>query len=714
MRIIYEDGADRPQKDISSGAVPAPPDTAATPEAALPNLTPEQITALLQILAAQQQTAQQSATQQPVPQKSETPKQQPAPPQDLGTRIIYQSEDFEQPEKTARKKPRRPVPDTGMRIAYQAKNPEAEREERNRKRAAQQGSFSVNEFSLVEDQPEDEPPARGDLAVREVDEATEAFQTQRAKKVSFRESKAQEPETALVQKTAPQESAAEPPVETPQPEPELPANEPELPVQMQEPPRPVPPAQPPRTPIAAVAVGESADDAALQEAALEREARLEEARAQEESAREAEKRAEQARLVEAEEERQRLERERAAEAQAAKEQKEREKEAERQEKIAAKAQKAQDKQDAKAQKAQGKQDARAQKAQDKLNAKAQKAQDKQDAKAQKAQAKAERKQRPRAKWSPTRKAVLAISLIAILASSGVLAWEYKLHKDNLKLESEISDLILETQIASPMIGGNTIVLTEEQQWAQLRGEFPGVTFPEGLQLKYARLYATNSDFVGYMEIPDVNLSLPVVQTNNDADYLNKNFFGASTKYGCPFVSCINNIAELDFNTVIYGHHMNDRTIFGALDAYKTVDGFRSAPVITFNTMYADYSWKIVAVFLTNAVPADDNGYVFNYYFNQLSSDEKKTEYFAALKERSLYDTGVDLLPTDKLLTLSTCSHVFDDARLVVVARMVRPGESADVDTSLATLNGSPRYPQVYYSKKKQTNPYADAPRWEVG
>ena len=125
-------------------------------------------------------------------------------------------------------------------------------------------------------------------------------------------------------------------------------------------------------------------------------------------------------------------------------------------------------------------------------------------------------------------------------------------------------------------------------------------------------------------------------------------------------------------------------------------------------------WGLGIDEMSNAVSADDNGYVFNYYFNHLSSDEKKTEYFAALKERSLYDTGVDLLPTDKLLTLSTCSHVFDDARLVVVARMVRQGESSEVDTSLATLNNAPHYPQVYYSKKKQTNPYAETPRWEVG
>ena len=81
---------------------------------------------------------------------------------------------------------------------------------------------------------------------------------------------------------------------------------------------------------------------------------------------------------------------------------------------------------------------------------------------------------------------------------------------------------------------------------------------------------------------------------------------------------------------------------------------------------------------------------------------------------ALINTGVDVQPSDKLLTLSTCSHEFDNARLVVVARMVREGERAEVDTSNVTLNTSARYPQVYYDKKKISNPYVGAACWTVG
>ncbi|MCM1544043.1 MAG: class B sortase [Ruminococcus sp.] len=327
-----------------------------------------------------------------------------------------------------------------------------------------------------------------------------------------------------------------------------------------------------------------------------------------------------------------------------------------------------------------------------------------------------------------RRIVLGVSLFAMVVAAGVLIHEYVLHRQNLDVEDEAKNLIVDVVETTKVKKKDqkkdekkttadseaATALTPEQQWAQVRAEFPNVIFPPNIQLKYARLYATNQDFVGFLSADGANLNLPIVQTNNDEDYMTKNFYGKSTKYGCPFVTHVNKIDNLDTNTVIFGHHMNDGTVFGALDNYKTLEGFKKAPVISFNTLYKDYQWKVIAAFITNAYEAEDNGYVFKYYFASLSSQERFAAYLNELAQRSLYDTGVDVLPTDKLLTLSTCSHEFNEARMVVVARLVRPGEGTDVDVEKVTVNSNPRYPQAYYTKKKQTNPYANAARWEVG
>ena len=320
-----------------------------------------------------------------------------------------------------------------------------------------------------------------------------------------------------------------------------------------------------------------------------------------------------------------------------------------------------------------------------------------------------------------RRVILSIAIVAIVISVGMLLNEWRLSNQNDNVMEEAEGLIITdtTKDSSNKDKDKdkttTQALTPEEQWAQIKKDYPNVLFPANIQLKYAKLYGENQDFVGYLSADGINLNLPVVQTDNDEVYLNKNFYGTKTKYGCPFVTHLNNMSynHLDMNTVIFGHHMNNGTIFGALDKYKTLTGYKSAPVISFNTIYKDYEWKVIAAFITNGYIKDDNGYIFPYYFTNLSSASKMSSYLSELAQRSLYDTGVDVLPTDKLLTLSTCSHEFEDARFVVVARLVRPGEKADVDTSRAVLNSKPRYPQAYYSKKGMSNPYKNASRWFV-
>ena len=181
------------------------------------------------------------------------------------------------------------------------------------------------------------------------------------------------------------------------------------------------------------------------------------------------------------------------------------------------------------------------------------------------------------------------------------------------------------------------------------------------------------------------IDFPIVQGKDNDKYLKLDYYGRTTSYGNPFLDFRNNIKELDRNTII---------------------------LIEYNTLYADYQWKVYAVFLTNSKAEHDNGYIFNYIFTNLSSDDKFKEYISEIDQRKLYSTGVDIRPDDKILTLSTCNYDWDEQRLVVVARLVREGEDASVDTSLAKKNENPRYPQIYYDKKGIANPYRDAEKWK--
>lgn len=308
-----------------------------------------------------------------------------------------------------------------------------------------------------------------------------------------------------------------------------------------------------------------------------------------------------------------------------------------------------------------------------------------------------------------RKLIMDISAILVLICFGFFIDNYIQHQDQLKNQDSLK--VTESQTTDEL----------EAQWAAIKAKYPDVDFPEGMNIKFAELYAANQDMVGYLHIDNTNIDTPVVQNKGDIDsgaedfYLRHNFYKSSDKYGVAYLDAYNTGSSLDKNNTIYGHNMTDGLAFAQLEKYYTIDGFKESPVIQYSTLFKDYYFKVYAVIITNGYPSGDNGYLFNYIAAFFPTDENFEGFIEALDERKLYDTGVDINKDDKLITLSTCSYKInktDMGRLAVIGRLVRDGESTAVDTSLAQENTNVRYPQIWYDEHKMTNPYANAYQWE--
>lgn len=233
---------------------------------------------------------------------------------------------------------------------------------------------------------------------------------------------------------------------------------------------------------------------------------------------------------------------------------------------------------------------------------------------------------------------------------------------------------------------------------------------EQIRKKYAALLNTNPDFVGKLYIDAIEeAGFIVVQGNDNQKYLTTGFKGEATRYGTLFVDYRNDVSKLNTNTIIYGHNMRDGSQLGSLSLYSKLDNYKSFPTIRFNTIYAENEWKVFAAFIINTEADDDNGYVFPYLTTNFPSDEKFMEFIDDVKSRSYFiNDAVDIKPDDKILTLSTCDTVFGDARFVLMARLVRDGESADVNVENAKKNEEQRFPQAWYDKKGKKNPFKKA------
>ena len=220
-----------------------------------------------------------------------------------------------------------------------------------------------------------------------------------------------------------------------------------------------------------------------------------------------------------------------------------------------------------------------------------------------------------------------------------------------------------------------------------------------VQEKYADFKSKYPDFVGKFIAKELEMDFPVVQSTDNEYYLKYTIDKVRDKHGALFADFRNNLIELDQNTIIYGHNMGDGSQFGQLNLYKKLNYYKNCPVVTFNTIYKDYKWKVFAAFLINTKAEDDNNHIFNYWQTDFKSDEAFNAYYEEALKRSYFITSVDVTPQDKILTMSTCSTVFDDSRFVVLARLVRDGESETVDTSSAYANPDQKFPQAAENKK---------------
>lgn len=229
---------------------------------------------------------------------------------------------------------------------------------------------------------------------------------------------------------------------------------------------------------------------------------------------------------------------------------------------------------------------------------------------------------------------------------------------------------------------------------------------DGIFIGFESLIEQNSDVKAWIKIDGTNINNPVYQTKNNSYYVDHDMNKQSSRYGALFIDKSAKIGRESNsqNVVIYGHHMKDGTMFGPLKNYTDISFYKKNPIIDFTTLYRDGDYKVFAVFITNTEEASDNGNVFKYWDTSFATDESFLEFIDEAKKRSIIDTGVDVLGDDEIITLSTCTYEFDDARLVVMARRVRDGETDIYDTSAAKVNSNPLYPQAWYDKKGGSKP----------
>lgn len=178
-------------------------------------------------------------------------------------------------------------------------------------------------------------------------------------------------------------------------------------------------------------------------------------------------------------------------------------------------------------------------------------------------------------------------------------------------------------------------------------------------MDFTALRQANEDVLGWIVIPNTNLSYPLVQGEDNEYYLNHTWRNGKNSVGAIFMDyrCSGDLT--DFHTIIYGHRMNNRSMFGQLHQYKNADYLAAHPYVYIANDYGSHSFEVFAVYEASSA---------NTYYMDFQNDAEKQAFIDYCLEKSAVDTGVVPTIYDKILTLSTCTGNGHSTRWVVQAR----------------------------------------------
>lgn len=203
----------------------------------------------------------------------------------------------------------------------------------------------------------------------------------------------------------------------------------------------------------------------------------------------------------------------------------------------------------------------------------------------------------------------------------------------------------------------TPVIEEEPERPEFSEKAP-------INVDFAYLQKINPDVKAWLYCEDTPINFAIMQSTDNSYYLSHLADGSAGNYGSVFIDyrCAGDLS--DRNTIIYGHDMQNGSMFGELDFYREQEYYEEHKVMYLLTPEQNYRLDAVCGFLHTIdsilyeLPAEADG-VVNAVWTGIS--------------RSTFHSDIIPEESDRFITLSTCAYDFDGARYAMMFRMTEIG-----------------------------------------
>lgn len=173
---------------------------------------------------------------------------------------------------------------------------------------------------------------------------------------------------------------------------------------------------------------------------------------------------------------------------------------------------------------------------------------------------------------------------------------------------------------------------------------------EGLEVDFEGLQAQNKDVIAWMDFPRLQISYPILQAKDNDKYLHTMYTGEYNRSGSIFMDCNNSNSFADAVTILYGHNMNNGTMFAHILNYMDESYYQDAdrlylylPGVELPLIYRPYA-------ICNL--EDDDEFYFTHY---VTDTKEYTAFQQRVLSSAVYLTDITPTSEEPILALSTCT-----------------------------------------------------------
>lgn len=174
----------------------------------------------------------------------------------------------------------------------------------------------------------------------------------------------------------------------------------------------------------------------------------------------------------------------------------------------------------------------------------------------------------------------------------------------------------------------------------------------------------NPDVKAWIQVPKTNIDYPVVQGQDDMEYINKNVYGEFELSGAIFLSCLNKDDFSDPYNLVYGHNMKNGGMFADVADFTNKEYFETHQK---GKLYLTDATRKIRFFACMKVTAADA----KIYHPDGYRKENLKDLLDYIQANAVQYRDVNVANENSLIALSTCSEAETNGRVVLIGKLER-------------------------------------------